>query len=213
MTQYTPQDTSFWEQRPKDDDHKDWLYDGDWITGYEESVRHPHRFDVLQILHGLRPFDSLLEIGCSVGPNLKLINQEFPDVSLAGIDPNEESVKRAQKFVVNRKVHVGLGDARTIGFDEADVVLADASLMYITPEEIQAVMDRLALVAKKAIVIVERFNDSKLGEPTGGVWGRDYELLLKERGFKVEKTKMAPEAWPGSPNWQKYGHYFVGTKV
>lgn len=208
----TPQNTSFWEKRTVADSHKDWTYDGDWISGYEQSIRHPHRFDIIQILHSLRPFNSLLEVGCSVGPNLKLIHDEFPEVYLAGIDPNKDSVERAQTFLKSHNIHVAVGDVRTLGFDDADIILADASLMYITPEEIQGVMDRLALVAKKAVVIVERFSESKLGEPTGGVWGRDYELLLKERGFKVEKTKMAPEAWPGSPNWQKYGHYFVGKK-
>lgn len=215
MPSNTPQDTNFWETRPRDHDHMDWLNDGkDWIEGYEKSVDHPHRKEVLSILRSLPKFGSLLEVGCSVGPNLKLIQNAFPGVKLAGIDPNEASVEAAHTFVPGGGVI--LGDARKLGtlfeMKSFDVVLADASLMYITPDEIRGVMDQIALIAKKAVVIVERCTDSKLGSLAGGVWGRDYELLLRERGFKVESVKITEEMWPGSPNWAKFGKIIVGTK-
>lgn len=204
----TPQDTSYWQKRKEKDEHRDWRYDtNNWITDYEESTLHPHRRNTLAILRGLR-FDSLIEIGCSVGPNLKLISEEFPEVDLYGIDPNPDSVKRAKLFTT---AQVELGDAREL-WGEWDVILADASLMYVTPEEITEVMDRIAFSAKKAVLIIERCCESKTGEICGGVWGRDYATLLKERGFKIETLKMTPEDWPESPNWQKFGYYILGTK-
>lgn len=204
----TPQDTSFWETRPADHDHMDWPYtDRDWIEGYKESVKHPHRQEVLGILRELAPFDTLLEVGCSAGPNLALIQEAFPSAILTGIDPNPDSVERA--MVPN----VVLGDVRNLPIMvRYDVILADASLMYVTPEEIREVMNKLALVARDAVVIVDRYNPSKLGEVTGGVWGRDYETLLKERGFRVESRPMTEESWPTSKNWQLYGRYFIGQK-
>lgn len=210
----TPQNTTFWETRTKDDEHKDWHYEGDWIGGYEQSVDHPHRAKIIELLHSLAPFDSLLEIGCSVGPNLKLIREAFPHVQTAGIDPNEDSVEAAHDFVPGAGVIVG--DMRNLSslfpMKSVDVVLADASLMYMEPEEIGWVMDALTLTVKKAVVIVERCTDSKKGTVAGGVWGRDYETLLSERGFKVTKEKITEELWPGSPNWAKYGWFLVGTK-
>lgn len=208
----TPQNTTFWETRPKDDAHKDWLYDGSWIEGYERSIDHPHRKKIIEILRGLPPFRSLLEIGSSVGPNLKLINRKFPRVYTVGIDPNEDSVEAAHKFAPDARVIIG--DARQMPFSmkSFDIILADASLMYVEPEEIKRVMDDIALIAKKAVVLVERCTDSKTGSVAGGVWGRDYEHLLKERGFKVTKEKITEEDWPGSPNWAKYGYYLVGRK-
>lgn len=208
----TPQDTTFWETRPANHDHMDWPYtENDWIKGYEESVKHPHRDEIIEILEMLPPFDSLLEVGCSVGPNLKRIGHEFPTVKLRGIDPNEDSVEKAKTFVPDT---VKVGDVRELSTTQRyDVVLADAALMYITPDEIRDVMDRIALAATKAVIIVDRYSKSWLGEVTGGVWGRDYEHLLKERGFLVEKRKMTENSWPTSPNWIKYGHYFIGTKA
>lgn len=207
----TPQDTTFWKQRPSTDEHKDWLYAGDWITGYELSVSHPHREVTLNLLRQLPPFASLLEVGCSVGPNLSVIHKAFPEVVLRGIDPNEESVERAQSFVPYAKV--SLGDVRELSEEPVDVILADASLMYVTPKEIREVMDRLAWTAKKAVLIIDRHNNSKLGKVTGGVWGRDYETLLKERGFLVETVKVSEGVWPHSPNWARFGRYWLGTKT
>lgn len=208
----TPQNTSFWETRPRDHDHKDWLYESkDWIEGYEKSVDHPHRFDIVQALYSFS-FGSLLEIGCSVGPNLKRIWNEFPLAELSGIDPNKDSVERAKDYLP-KGIKVTEGDVRAMPFTEVDIILADASLMYIEPNEIKAVMDKLALCAKKGIIIVERYSPSKTGEIVGGVWGRDYETLLKERGFKVDKIKITEESWPHSPNWQKFGFIFVGRRV
>lgn len=211
---YIPQDTSFWETRTRNHKHMDWLYASkDWIDGYEKSIDHPHRQVVLAFLRTLSPFGSLLEIGCSVGPNLKLIQKAFPEVKLAGIDPNEASVEAAHAFVPGSGVI--LGDARHLPFEmkSFDVVLCDASLMYIAPQEIQHVMDDIALIAKKAIVIVDRCTQSKLGSLAGGVWGRDYETLLKERGFTVEKRPITKEEWPGSSNWHKFGQYIIGERI
>lgn len=211
----TPQNTSFWQTRSKTDKHKDWLYeDGGWIEGYEQSVAHPHRVKTIEMLKSLKPFTSLLEIGCSAGPNLKLIHEHFPGVETVGIDPNEDSVEAAHKFVPNGGVIVG--DVRKLltlfPSKSFDVVLADASLMYVEPGEIVSVMNDIALVAKKAVLIVERCTDAKQGSVAGGVWGRNYEMLLKERGFKVTKEKITEDLWPGSPNWAKYGWYLLGVK-
>ena len=204
-----PQNTDFWVKRPAEDSHKDWLYAGDWITGYELSVSHPHRKVIIELLRSLPPFASLLEVGCSVGPNLSLIHKAFPEAVLSGIDPSEESVRRAQGFVPYANVKVG--DVRELSVEPVDVILADASLMYVTPEEISQVMDRLSWTAKY-VLIVDRHNSDKLGKPTGGVWGRNYTRLLKERGFSVMTKKVAAEEWPHSPNWAKFGHYWVGMK-
>ena len=214
--EYTPQDTDYWVSRPGYDGHQDWRYEGvkDWIEGYKKSIGHAHREGILDAIDRLQPLGSLLEIGCSVGPNLHQIHQRFPRMRLVGIDPNEPAVEAAHEFVPGASVIVG--DARklasTFEMKSFDVVLADASLMYITPEEIEDVMDQIALVAKKAVIIVERDSKSKKGSVVGGVWGRDYETLLKERGFKVNKIKMEVSDWPLSENWQKHGYYYIAVR-
>ena len=190
----------------------DWNYTSeDWIRGYEESVDHPHRKMILTALKALSPVKSVLELGCSVGPNLKAIHREFPDVTLSGLEPNKDAVEQAKNYVPEAVVQEG--DMRDLlPLNMFDVVLADASLMYITPEEIHDVMNRIAVTARRAVVIVERYSPSKLGEVCGGVWGRDYETLLKERGYSVTKTPITEELWPGSPNWAKYGFIFVAVR-
>jgi len=210
-----PQGASYWINRLQDDKQRDWFYGAEnWLEDYVESVNHPHRQMILDILATLDPFSSLLEIGCSVGPNLQKINARFPHANLFGIDLNKDAVDRAQTSVVREGIEVRLGAASMIPYDtkSMDVVLADASLMYAGPGEIGRIMEDIDRVAKRSVLIVDRYNESREGKVTGHVWGRNYTQLLTEKGFLAYEIKMTKKLWPESVNWQKYGRFFIGTK-
>lgn len=181
---------------------------GDYII----SISHPHRDLILKALSGFE-WSSLLEVGCASGPNLKLIAQQFPDKVLFGIDINKEAVQAARDFL-RGGAGVDMGDIHNLDFPPkyVDVILADAALMYVHPKDITSVMDDLAQVARKAIIVVDRYAKSKLGVETGHVWGRDYEVLLAERGFLVSPKKLNKVDWPTSPNWAKFGWLFTAVR-
>lgn len=202
----------YWANRRPDDAEKDWLYGEDnWISGYWESRKHSHRNLILKALENIQ-FGSLLEVGCGCGPNLNLIHEKFPDVAISGIDINPYNVEEGKKL--NTFADIRLGNLAVLpwGDNSFDIVLSDATLLYISPEEIEAVMEELNRVTKKAIILVERFDPSLRGEIKGHVWARNYPLLLKNLGFSVECIKLDEKTWDTSVNWQRFGALFIATK-
>lgn len=206
-----PQDENYWRARQKDDKERDWGYGKDnWVEDYSASVDHPHRATIVELLKTFE-WAYLLEVGCSSGPNLKLIRDAFPDKALFGMDVNADSVMEAKKFLPDN-VAVRQGAVNHIHFIDGyfDVVLADAVLMYTTPEDIERAMKEIDRVAKRAVLIVDRFAENE--EITGHVWGRNYTRILEDMGYSVMEVPMTEELWPTSKNWQKYGRYFLALK-
>jgi SAM-dependent methyltransferase len=204
------QGADYWINRPADDEHRDWLYETqDWVSGYEQSVDHPHR---QLILDALPEVGSLAEIGCNVGPNLKAIRAKYPNVRLWGMDVSPEAVKKAQSFVVSETVDVVEGNFLKLPWDSKsmDAVLADAVLMYANPDEIKIAMDEIDRVVRNLVIIVDRFD--KKESNNGYIWARNYKELLEAKGFVVESTKITEKNWPGSKGWAKDGYIFVGLR-
>ncbi len=207
------QTDSYWTKRSLKDTERDWSYGGDtWVEDYLKSVDHPHRVKIVDILIKKFPgMRSLGEIGCNCGPNLKVIHRAFPNVDLFGIDASPEAVKLATKKVTGKHIEIKLGKARKLPWKDKsiDVLLADAVLMYVPPEEIPLVFDEIVRVTKRGGILVERHSESVGGEIAGHVRAYNYTKLLKDRGFVVEEIKITKELWPTSKNWQKYGRIYI----
>lgn len=203
------QNFKYWLDRKPDDPQKDWNYEGSWLEGYEKSVDHPHRKLVVKNLKGMT---SVLEVGCSVGPNLTALSRKYPFMELVGIDANKDAVQRAQELLP--KAHIQQGNILTLPYrtDAFDAVLADAVLMYIPPHEIIDVLHEIDRVARKRIIIVDRLSHSRTGVDSGYIFYRNYPQLLHELGLKVRSIKITKDTWPGSIAWQHAGYLFVGDR-
>lgn len=207
------QDYNYWANRPKNDPQKDWTYnEQNWLEGYLISANHPHRQLIIDAVRNINP-ESILEIGCSVGPNLYRLKEVFPEINLAGIDVSEISIKSAKECLPN--VLLKTGNYLFIPFPDKsfDMILADATLMYAGPKEIKKAMSEINRVARMAVIIVDRFDKSLDGKIVGHVWGRNYTKILENLGFKVEETKITKETWPTSKNWVKYGRLFIARRA
>ena len=209
------QDFNYWATRPLDDPEKDWTYgEKDWLQGYIFSVEHPHRQLILKALEDFE-WSYLLEIGCNVGPNLALIRSRWENRALFGIDASPLAVNRSKEVLgANIEVHEGNYNQLPYPSCHFDVVLADATLLYVSPEEVDQVLSEVNRVVNKRVILVERYADSLKGEVVGHVWGRDYRTLFEKMGYKTLVDKQLTEAdWPTSISWQKFGRLFMFQKV
>ncbi len=203
----------YWVKRPLNDEEKDWKGEQkNWVDGYVKSVDHPHRALIINALKKLMPFESIVEVGANCGPNLFLIRKEFPNTKVAGIDLSPEAVEVGKKFVPEADLRVGSMIKLPWEDKSFDIGLADASLMYISPDDIDVVMIELVRVTKKALLIIDRFDESEKGVIKNHIWTRNYPLILEKLGYKVEQIKLDEETWPGSINWQKFGYLFIATR-
>lgn len=206
------QDANYWINRPKNDREKDWRYDEKtWLEGYVKSVGHPHRKLIVNALKDI-PFDSLLEIGCNTGPNLVKINKTFAGKSLAGIDVIKEALSVAKKLLPEATFKRSHYEKIPFKDKSFDVVLADATLLYADPKIISKVMFEIDRVVKNAVILVERYAPSLMGEEVGHCWGRNYAALLQALDFKVKEIPITKKDWPFSKSWPQFGRVWIATR-
>ena len=209
------QNEKYWAKRPITDAKVDWNYsEADWIQGYMKSVNHPHRQVILDALEILEPFESLIEVGCSTGPNLYCIGTKYNEVKLHGIDINPHVVAEAQKWKKrNTKIYLGSISKIDAPDKSYDILLSDAVMLYVGKVSIRKVLNEFERVTKKGMIFVEWFDESLQGVIKDFHWARNYPKLLEEIGFKtVCHRKLTKEEWP-TPKWYKHGCITVARKV
>jgi SAM-dependent methyltransferase len=205
-------DADYWINRPMDSE-KDWVDDQpDWVESYFHSTYHPHRQLIVDAIKEMYPIKNILELGCGTGSNLLRIQEIFPRIKLAGIDVSKKCIDRAKDYLESATFKIG--NYLTIPFPTKffDVILADATLMYIAPKDIDKVFEEIDRVTQKGVIIVDRLDKSKKGVRSGHVWARNYPTILEDLGLKVKITKIMPEQWPDSKGWAKLGHIIVGER-
>ena len=204
----------YWSQRPLADPKMDWAYDsGDWVQGYVDSVDHPHRQVFVDEIGKIKP-ENVLELGSNTGPNLVLLKQKFPELKIAGIDANPDAIRFAKHIWPEADWRVG-DILQPLPYEDKsfDVILCDAVLMYVAPSEIESVMKEINRVAKKAVLIIDWFDDSKDGVEKDWHWARSYHRWLRDLGFGlVWHRKLEEHEWPVTKKWQNNGHIFVGRR-
>lgn len=131
--------------------------DNSWRTEFNRSLKHPHRTLLVEKISSHSPISSILEIGCGHGVNLYLLAKKFPDAKIVGLDINPKAVATAQEFFIKEKilnVRFDVGKIQELSrFDDKsfDIVLTDAMLIYIQPNEIEPTIRELLRVGNVVI--------------------------------------------------------------
>jgi len=191
----------------------------EWVLDYWDSRDHSHRTFLLEKIAGFSPVSSVLEIGCNCGPNLYLVARRFPDSQIHGIDINPVAIQKGRELFaaagitnVNLSVHKAdeLGQFPDKSFD---VVFTDAVLIYIGRDKIRKVIAEMVRVARKGLVLLERYNFGPeqrdpygLGIRRNDLWLRNYATLIKQfaPGAQAQITRVTADIWPDK-GWQETG--------
>jgi hypothetical protein len=182
------------------------LYKRGWAEGYLDTVGHPHRQQLVEALVAFDPLASVLEVGCAAGANLVRLRERFPDAELIGLDINARAIQVGREYFADRgDMRVRFLNARVeqmtlLEARSVDVVVADAVLMFITPDRIQSVISGMARVARKGIVLNEYHGGGlEDGHFEGGRWVHDFEALLgkelPEARIQFRKSSFVGGAW------------------
>lgn len=189
----------------------------DWIKSYRNSMDHPHRQILIDIISKHNPL-SILEIGCNCGPNLYLLGKKFPGAEIRGVEINPLAVQKGNEWleqdgISNVKILDGkAGELRQFQDKSFDIVFTDAVLIYIGPDKIKEVIMDLVRITSCALILVEWHIEDKRKDPDGlglyylGNWKRDYVALLKQfvREDAIQVTKISEEMWPDR-TWKEVG--------
>jgi SAM-dependent methyltransferase len=186
------------------------VYKRGWAEGYLETVRHPHRQQIVDAMAELGPIASILEVGCASGANLIRLRERFPEVELIGLDINARAVEVGKKFFSERGdirvqfLNAPVEHLQTMPEKCVDVVFADAVLMFVTPDRIQSVLAEMGRVARKAIIFNEYHRTGIVnGHFIGGRWAYDFVALL-QREFPQADIQSRRSSFVGGA-WDEYG--------
>ena len=190
----------YWGRRKRGND---WHNKGhDWIEGYWQSINHPHRQLLVEAVVKFKP-KSILEVGCACGPNLYLLAKRFPEATIWGIDINRQAIDYGQERFCKagmKNVWLCIGRADNLLFAENsfDVVFTDATLIYVGPDKIKGVLERMLDIAKKGLVLVERQRNGDVSVYRDSLWQRDYvklfDALSPTVGVSINKIPL--DIWP-----------------
>jgi ubiquinone/menaquinone biosynthesis C-methylase UbiE len=191
----------------------------EWVPDHWDSSSHSHRAFLLEKIASFSPISSVLEIGCNCGPNLYLIARRFPGSRIRGIDINSEAIQKGRELfteagITNVSLSVNKADELGQFPDKSfDVVFTDAVLVLIGRDKIRKVIAGMVRVARKGLVLVERYDFGPekqdhygLGIRRNGYWLRNYTTLLKQfaPGAQVQMTRVTENIWPDK-GWQETG--------
>jgi len=184
-----------------------------------EGIKHPHRLWLFEQINSFYPFSSILEIGCSYGPNVQILAKKFPCVDVVGLDISQSSVNEgnsrlSQQGLDNASLVHGKADELSRFDDKSiDIVFTDATLLYVGPDKIRRVIKEMKRISRKALVLLEfhhislRWDSMGIGVHTRDGWVRDYRKLLNHffNNDTITLTKIPTDVWP-TGRWPVYGY-------
>lgn len=191
----------FWERRGGEE----------WVAGYWNDFHSPRRDMIVDAIRDRfgHP-ESVLDVGCNAGPNLRRIHEEFPACALAGFDVNAEAVAYASiRFAeMGTAAHLRVGTFEEVlpeaPADGVDLVISSFSLAYVPPRDLFRVLGHCVRAARRGLVLAEPlpFDPARPEGVLSGTpdWRHDYRRTLGLLGVRDVDTYDRPEPgheWSG----------------
>jgi pseudaminic acid biosynthesis-associated methylase len=134
--------------------------------GRLHDLRRPFFEGLLKQIPGTR---SVLEVGCNVAWNLKMLGDIDPALTLAGIEPNARAVRMAR----GRYPHFDIreGSIFALPFEDGcfDIVMTVGVLIHIAPPDLPAALAEMHRVSRRYLLTVEYFSEEPVVVPYRGL--------------------------------------------
>ena len=110
----------------------------DFDRDNEQVVLHPWNIQAIELIKAAKP-DSVLEIGCGFGRNLKvLLDEGFAPQQLCGADISGRMLDKCRRYLAAPQVRLEEADITKLPFadNSFDVVYVSLVLMHVKPESV-----------------------------------------------------------------------------
>lgn len=126
--------------------------------------------------------ETIVELGCGTGSNLRVLHRLLPAADLAGVEINEEAAGQASGAPAAVYLDSILNWAPP---REWDLAFTKGVLIHIAPEDLPAAYDTLWAASSRYILIAEYYNPTPMEIPyrghAGRLWKRDFAGELMDR--------------------------------
>ncbi len=165
----------WWAVRKPDTTQKSW-----------DSYDKTHRATLAMVPHLLK-INSLFEIGCGAGPNLRLLQKFYPDLRLSGSDINAKEIQFAADNLGIEMHNVSM--PHLVG-PEWEATLSCYALSYI-PED--GLAETLGAILSKYLILIEPWGSrgrhsnmySKKEVDVSPHWGHNYWDMTQRAGWSL----------------------------
>ena len=168
-----------------------------------------HRIVIADVVKSLK-VKTLLDVGCGNGSNIFIIQKIINDknVDFSGIDLSlpEVNLANSRKYIFPKKVRFIQADVLSFfngNIEKFSCILFDATLMYLTPNELLNVMKKVSNVSENLIIHELTTIGETINTKNGFI--HNYNAIFKSLNFHYTEEKSINT----DKLWQTYGNLFI----
>ena len=156
-----------------------------------------------QMIRCANRIDSIKELGCNIGLNLKALHHLKPDYKLSGVEINKAAAAKAEKLGI---ASINCGTiTEPLTDKKADLTFTAGVLIHINPERLPVVYNNLVSLSSRYILVAEYYNPTPTEVSYRGhserLFKRDFagelidefNLNLVDYGFWYRRDNIASE--------------------
>ena len=156
-----------------------------------------------QMIRCANRIDSIKELGCNIGLNLKALHHLKPDYKLSGVEINKAAAAEAEKLNI---ASINCGTiTEPLTDKKADLTFTAGVLIHINPERLPVVYNNLVSLSSRYILVAEYYNPTPTEVSYRGhserLFKRDFagelidefNLNLVDYGFWYRRDNIASE--------------------
>ena len=144
------------------------------LSGRQQAWQH--------MLSTIEP-QSILEVGCNVGWNLRYLSR-IGDYDLTGIEPQADAVRRARNNVQEFEVLQGTAFALPFANDHFDLAFTSGVLIHIAPADLRRAMSEIYRVSRRYVLYIEYDHPTEIEISyrgnAGALWKRNHKAAWLE---------------------------------
>ena len=103
------------------------------------------------------PTGKVLEVGCNIGLQLRLLERVNPGLEFHGLEPQGYAIGRARDFAPNMHFHPGTAFALPFPDGAFDLVMTHGVLIHIHPDDLPKAMSEICRVSRRYVLAHEYY--------------------------------------------------------
>ena len=130
------------------------------------------------------PTGRILEVGCNIGLQLRLLERANPGLEFHGLEPQGYAIERAQALSPNMRFHAGTAFALPFPDRHFDLVMTHGVLIHIHPKDLPKALAEIVRVSRRYVLAHEYYAPETVEiayhGKTGLLWKTDFAARYRE---------------------------------
>ena len=140
------------------------------------------------------PAGKVLEVGCNIGLQLRLLEKANPGLEFHGLEPQQYAIARARLLSPNMQFHQG--NAFALPFDDGsfDLVMTHGVLIHIAPTDLPRALAEICRVSRRFVLSHEYYapetKEIRYQGQGGLLWKTDFAKRYRETSKSLRELAV-----------------------